>query len=92
MHEITPAVAGRFGIDEETKGVIVIKVDPGSRAFEAGLRPGDVILQINQKGMQKDIATIEDYKKAASKIRGKERILLLIKRKGEDLFVTIKPE
>jgi serine protease Do len=56
--------------------------------FEAGIRPGDVILQINQK----DIGTIEDYKKAASKIRSKERVLLLIRRKGEDLFVTVKPE
>ena len=92
VHEITPDIARRFGLDEDAKGVLIIKVDQGSRAFEAGLRPGDVILQINQKGMQKDIATIEDYKKAVSKIKGKERILLLIKRKGDDLFVTIKPE
>jgi serine protease Do len=88
VHEITPDIARRFGLDEDAKGVLIIKVDQGSRAFEAGLRPGDIVMQINKK----DVATIEDYKKAASRLKGKERILLLIKRKGEDLFVTIKPE
>jgi serine protease Do len=92
VHEIAPDVAKRFGLDENTKGVLIVKVDQASRAFEAGLRPGDVILRISQKGMQTDITSIEDYKKAASNIKGKERILLLIKRKGEDLFITIKPE
>jgi serine protease Do len=88
VRELTPDLAGRLGIDENEKGVVVVKVDPDSKVFEAGIRPGDVILQINQK----DIGTIEDYKKAASKIRSKERVLLLIRRKGEDLFVTVKPE
>jgi serine protease Do len=88
VHEITPDIARRFGLDEEAKGVLIIKVDQGSKAFEAGLRPGDIVVQINKK----NVATIEDYKKAASRLKGKERILLLIKRKGEDLFVTIKPE
>jgi hypothetical protein len=41
---------------------------------------------------QKDITTIEDYKKAASRVKAKDRVLLLIRRKGEDLFVTLRPE
>jgi hypothetical protein len=47
-----------------------------------------MIMQINQK----DVATIEDYKNAVLKLKTKERILLLIRRKGEDLFLTIRPE
>ncbi len=88
VRELTPELAKRFGLGEGESGVVIVKIDPGSRAAEAGVRPGDVVLQINQK----DIATIEDYKKAASRIRPKDRTLLLISRKGEDLFVTIKPE
>jgi serine protease Do len=88
VRELTPDLAARLGIDENEKGVVVVKVDPDSKVFEAGIRPGDVVLQINQK----NIGTIEDYKKAASKIRSKERVLLLIRRKGEDLFVTVRPE
>jgi serine protease Do len=88
VRELTPDLAARLGIDENENGVVVVKVDTDSKLFEAGIRPGDIVLQINQK----NIATIEDYKKAASKIRSKDRVLLLIRRKGEDLFVSVRPE
>ncbi|HSQ77991.1 MAG TPA: DegQ family serine endoprotease, partial [Nitrospirota bacterium] len=88
VRELIPEIARRLGIDETEKGVVVIKVDTESRVYEAGIRPGDIILQINQRNVQ----TLDDYKKAASKIKAKDRALLLIRRKGEDLFVTVKPE
>jgi serine protease Do len=88
VRELTPDLAGRFGFEENERGVVVIKVDAGSRIYEAGIRAGDIILQINQK----NVSTLEEYKKAASRLKAKERILLLIRRKGQDLFVTIKPE
>jgi serine protease Do len=88
VHELTPDLARRFGFDENEKGVVVLKADPSSRVFEAGIRPGDIILQINQK----NITTLEDYTKKASMIKKNERILFLIRRKGQDLFVTVKPE
>ena len=88
VRELTPEIAGHFGLDESEKGVVIVKTDPDSRAYEAGIRPGDIILQINQK----NIPTLEAYKKAAGTIRFKDRILLLVRRNGEDLFVTLKPE
>jgi serine protease Do len=88
VRELTPDLSRRFGFEEGEKGVVVIKVETGSRIYEAGVRPGDIIVQINQK----NVPTLEDYKKIASKIKAKERILLLIRRKGQELFVTVKPE
>jgi serine protease Do len=88
VRELSPDLARRFGFDENEKGVVVFKVEPGSRVFEAGIRPGDIVLQINQK----NVTSLEDYKRSASKIKAKERTLLLIRRKGQDLFVTIRPE
>jgi serine protease Do len=88
VRELTPELARGFGLEEGEKGVVVIKVETGSRLYEAGIRPGDLILQINQK----NVSTLEDYKKIASKIKAKERILLLMRRKGQDLFVSVKPE
>jgi serine protease Do len=88
VRELTPDLARRFGIAQGEKGVVIVRIEQNSRAFEAGMRPGDLILQIDQK----DITTIEDYRKAVARITAKDRILLLIRRKSEDLFVTIKPQ
>ncbi len=88
VRELSAEIARRLGIDDQEKGVVAVKVDPDSRVYEAGIRPGDIILQINQK----NIASLEDYKKAVSKIKAKDRVLLLIRRKGDDLFVTVRPE
>jgi serine protease Do len=88
VRQLTPDLAQRFGYDENEKGVMVVRVEAGSKIAEAGIKAGDIILQVNQK----NVATIEEYKKASSKINAKERILLLIRRKGEDLFVTVRPE
>jgi serine protease Do len=88
VHELTPDLARRFGFEENEKGVVVVKIDSGSKLFEAGIRPGDIILQINQN----NIESLKEYKKIASKIKAKDRLLLLLRRKGQDLFVTIRPE
>ncbi|NTW58807.1 MAG: DegQ family serine endoprotease [Nitrospirae bacterium] len=88
VRELTPELAKRFGAKEGDSGLVVVRVDPNSKAFEVGIRPGDIVLQINQK----DIATIEDFKKVIAKLKAKERVLLLVRRKGEDLFLTIRPE
>jgi serine protease Do len=88
VRELTADLKRRYGFDAKEKGLVVVKVDPNSKIFEAGIRLNDIILQINQK----DVATLEDYKKAASLLKKKERLLLLIRRKGQDLFVTVRPE
>jgi len=88
VRELTPDLARRFGFEENEKGVVVVKLEAGSKLFEAGIRPGDIILQINRK----NIASLEEYKKSASKIKAKERLLLLLRRKGHELFITVRPE
>ncbi|MCK9419300.1 MAG: DegQ family serine endoprotease [Nitrospirae bacterium] len=88
VRELTPDLAQRFGFEENEKGVVVVKIEPGSKLFEVGIRPGDIILQINQK----NIASLDEYKRIASKIKAEERLLLLLRRKGHDLFVTVRPE
>ncbi len=88
VRELTPDLARHFGFEANEKGVVVVKIEPGSKLFEAGIRPGDIILQINQT----TITSLEDYKKITPKIKAKERLLLLLRRKGQDLFVTVRPE
>lgn len=68
-----------------SSGVVVERVDPASRAGEAGLRRGDVILEVNRS----PIKNIEDYQKTLSNLKKEERALLLINRQGRTLFMSV---
>ncbi len=56
---INPAIAAQLGI-QETHGVIIVQVSPGSPAAQAGLQAQDVITQVdNQKLVgESDLAKI----------------------------------
>lgn len=60
VKEITPEIANSLGLDEQQKGVVVIKVEPQSPADEAGLRAGDIIDEIDKSS----IDGLNDYKQA----------------------------
>jgi serine protease Do len=44
---ITADIANKMGIDPSVTGVVVVDVEPGSSALEAGLKPGDVLIRID---------------------------------------------
>ena len=58
------------------KGVVISQVAPGSTASEKGLRPGEVIEEVNQQA----VASPSDVAKAiaALKAAGKKSALLLV--------------
>ncbi|RAU21325.1 serine protease [Paramagnetospirillum kuznetsovii] len=49
VSSLTPALRERFGVDDETKGIVVTEVKPDSGAAEKGLRPGDLIIEADHK-------------------------------------------
>lgn len=51
---------------EEKKGVAIVNVEPSSPADEAGLVPGDVILEINKQ----PVKDLSDYKKLTQGLKG----------------------
>ena len=82
---LTPEVASRLGLPADTRGMVVREVDPDSRAMDAGIRPGDVIQEINRQ----PVTSIEQLRTAVRRNTDKPT-LLLIHRDGADVFVTVK--
>jgi serine protease Do len=84
VQEITPELAERLGL-ASTQGVLVSAVAPGSPAVDAGIRAGDVILQVDRKSVH----GTSDYEKALAGAKGKS-LLLLLQREGHSLFVPLQ--
>lgn len=81
--DISPRLAARLGID---KGVIVTRVRPGSPAGEAGLRRGDVIVEINRQVVN----NVRDYYKYIRKAKPGDTLLFLIKREEGTLYIAVQ--
>lgn len=82
---VTPELAKQLKLNS-TEGAIVASVEPGSPAAEAGLRRGDVILEVDRREID-GIDTLSDVLKAT---KDKKSVLFLVNRGGRTLFIAIK--
>ncbi|BCD63025.1 serine protease Do [Nitratiruptor sp. YY08-26] len=73
-----------YNIPENVKGVFVTNVKPDSAAEKAGIKPGDVIIGIEDI----EITNVEDLKKALKNY--KTPIRVYIKRQGIPLILVLK--
>jgi serine protease Do len=80
---LTPEIAQRFNI-RESSGVIVIDVQNGSQADEAGVRVGDIIKEINHQAVE----SVKDYSEALKKMNKDGAINLFIWRKNAGFLVV----
>lgn len=77
-----------FNIPEQIKGVVVSKVESGSAVEAAGIQVGDVIQEVSRQSVK----TIDDFKQIASKIAKDELAVLLVNRRGNNLFIAVNPQ
>ena len=87
VEELTPALARQYGINE-TKGVVVMQVERGSEAAEAGLRAGDVIVELDQE----EVDDLEEFERKLQEYEKGDTILFLVKRRGSTIYLTLKIE
>jgi serine protease Do len=87
VQTLTPQIAESLGL-EKTDGVVVTAVEPGSSADEAGIRRGDVIVEVDRK----PVRGVEDYRKAIGASRKGRGILFLVRRGDSTLFLALKPQ
>jgi len=80
--EVTPEIARRFNI-EESAGVIVVGVAPNSKADAAGVKQGDLIIEVNRK----NVDSVKDFKNLLNQYKGGDGISLLVQRLNAGLLV-----
>jgi serine protease Do len=85
VQDLTPEVAQRLGLTH-TQGIVVTEIDEDGPAAEAGIRRGDVILEVNRQR----VADTQQYTEALQSSRD-DTTLLLIARGENTLYVALKP-
>src|SRR6202012_3234080 len=88
MSDITPDVRQQLNLPDSVKGVAIRSVRPGSPAEDAGLQPGDVVVQVNRHDVDsanQAVATVH------SSPAGQD-LLLLVWSKGGEGYRGIHPD
>jgi serine protease Do len=87
VQRLTPQMAESLGL-EKSDGVVVSAVEPGSAADEAGIRRGDVLLEIDRR----PIRNLDEYRKSVAAIKKGRGVLFLVRRGESTLFLALKPQ
>ena len=88
---LTDELRTKHKLGKDTKGVIVLEVDPASPAAEKGVKAGDVIVEAAQDA----VTSIDDINKSVDKVKkaGRKAVLLRLEDgKGDLRFVAVPVE
>jgi serine protease Do len=85
VKDLTQNLAQRLRL-KETRGVVVMQVESGSAAADAGFRPGDLIQEINGQ----TVGSVKDYQKIIRKMKKGSIARFYIKRQGRQLYLTME--
>ncbi|SHI66954.1 serine protease Do [Shimia gijangensis] len=87
---LTDAMRKELGADAGTVGLVVTGVDEASKAFDKGLRAGDILTEASQQKLK----TVEDLETRIDEAQeaGRKSLLLLVRRGGEPRFVALNIE
>jgi serine protease Do len=82
---ITPQIMSELQLKDRS-GVVVVNVQPGSLADDAGMQVGDVIKEVNRI----PVKDLHDYNAAMNKSVRNKPVLFLVKRGAQTFYVTIQ--
>jgi serine protease Do len=84
VQPLTPPLARELGL-KANEGVLVRDVVEGGRAYEAGIRAGDVIVEIDRQ----PVRTVEELRTRVDKQAKGEPMVMLVNREGQAMYVAI---
>lgn len=83
LQDLTPQLSRQLGIDA-SEGILVTNVQPDSPAYRAGVRRGDIILEVNQVPVSSTRDTV-----SAIRDHDGDSLLLTVQRRDGRLFVAL---
>ncbi len=70
------------------KGVVVTEVEPGSEAYEKGIRRGALIREVDRE----PISSVREFKDAVRKAQSRGKVLLLVRDEDVDRYVVLQQD
>ena len=86
MQDLTPQLAEQLGMDSSIKGSIVVRLQKTGPAYKSGLRPADVIIELEGK----EVSSSQDVQKTVTGHKPGDSLQAKVVRAGKTLPVTIK--
>ena len=74
LEPVTADLAKRYNLDTKT-GLLIVRIDPDSQAYQAGLRNGHVILAVNGRS----VAAVDEFARIVQSTPNEGRLLLQVK-------------
>lgn len=84
IQDVAPEAATSMGLDKP-RGGMVVEVVPDAAAASAGLRVGDVILEVNRQRIERS----SDLARLVGNLQPGTTVVLLVRRETHSLFVTV---
>jgi serine protease Do len=85
LGDLSADIRGQLNLPGSRAGALVTNVEQGGAAARAGMRPGDVILQVNRK----PVTSAGDAAAALRAVPEKDVALVLVWRERNELLITI---
>jgi serine protease Do len=87
LSDLTPDTRDQLQAPKDIRGAVVDKVQPGSPADNAGLQPGDVVLEVNRHAVQ----SASDAARELGKVADGQDALILVWSNGGNTFRVLHP-
>jgi Do/DeqQ family serine protease len=84
IEPLTPEAVQRFRLTAKS-GVVVTDVAAGSSGEQAGIRPGDAILEVNRQAVK----DVESFRRIAAAIKPGESVPVYLQRGGRNEYVVL---
>ena len=86
VQDVTPQLARRSQVDASTRGAVVVDVAQDSPAADAGLEPGDIVVEVNRR----PVGSASDYRTAVKSVKKGDTALLRIKHGQSTTYVPVR--